>query len=200
MFISLPRGRLVFFVVKYGIGTTQGQSTMDNQVLDEAKLAEGKLEKGLSNPENTTVSASSIEAERTDPLASSRARGIKRKEEILGKYSLHPSDKVAYKLSITAEQVDAMREQQKLVAILENNEYFYPDWQFQEGTVDGVVPRLQELLTVLKQEHNESLGQIAFITQANYRLHGRTPLDCWINGEIDEVLWAVKCHGQQIAS
>jgi hypothetical protein len=165
---------------------------MDNQVLDEAKLTG----ESLSNLD----SASSAEAKKADPLALSRARGMKIKEEILSKYSFHSSDKVAHKLSVAVEDVDKMREQQRLVAVLEDGEYLYPDWQFQEGTEDGIVPRLQELLKVLEQEHNGSLGQIAFITQANYRLHGRTPLDCWLKGGVDEVLWAARCYGQQIAS
>jgi hypothetical protein len=190
----------VFFVISYGIGTTQGKSAMDNQVLDEAKLSKSKNEGDLPKSEDADVSASSAEVNKADPLASSRARGIERKKEVLGNYSLHPSDKVAHKLSVTVREVDKMREDQRLVAVLEGDEYFYPDWQFREDAEYGIVPRLQELLKVLKQEHNESLGQIAFITQANYRLHGRTPLDCWLNGEIDEVLWAAKCHGQQIAS
>jgi hypothetical protein len=129
----------------------------------------------------------------TDPLAAARLRGMKVKQELL--YSDGKplrSEEVAQLLGISRQAIDKRRSKGKLLAVsLGRRGYFYPLWQFKDGSILIGLDRV--LLALAKFD---PWTQLMFMKTGDLRLNNRTPLECLIAGNIDVVVSAAACYGE----
>ena len=128
-----------------------------------------------------------------DPLSIARLKGMRVKQQLL--YSdgkpLQVKE-VAQLLDISQQAVEQMQCKGKLLAVsLGKQGYFYPHWQFQDGSV---LTGLDRVLAALAKF--DSWTQLMFMKTGDLRLHSRTPLECLIAGEIDAVVVAAACYGE----
>lgn len=128
-----------------------------------------------------------------DPLAAARLKGMKVKQELL--YSDGKplrSQEVSHLLGISRQAVDKRRSKAQLFAVsLGKRGYYYPLWQF----VDGEVLRgLDRVLAALAEF--DAWTQLMFLKTGDLRLNNRTPLECLIVGDIDNVVTAASCYGR----
>lgn len=129
----------------------------------------------------------------TDPLAGSRLRGMKVKQNLL--YSDEQplrSEEVAQLLGISRQAVDKRRGKRQLLAVsLGKRGYFYPLWQFKDG---GVLVGLDVVLGALARF--DAWTQLMFMKTGDLRLDNLTPLECLVAGNIDAVVSAAACYGE----
>lgn len=132
-----------------------------------------------------------------DPLTPARLRGLRERENLLevegGTLSAH---EVAKHLSITRQAVNKRRQQGALVGLdAGRHGYLYPSWQFvRKGTVLNLEPVLEAL-----KGHDPWMQHI-FMVSGNTRLENRTPLDALRQGQLDDVLTAVRALGEHGAA
>jgi hypothetical protein len=128
-----------------------------------------------------------------DPLLIARLKGMRVKQQLL--YSDGKPlqvEEVAQLLHLSQQAVEQMQCKGKLLAVsLGKQGYFYPHWQFQDGSV---LTGLDRVLAALAKF--DSWTQLMFMKTGDLRLHSRTPLECLIAGEIDAVVFAAACYGE----
>lgn len=132
-----------------------------------------------------------------DPLASARLKGVKIKRELLYGDG-HPltSEGVAALLNLTRQAVDKRRRHGQLLGVsLGRRGYLYPVCQFRE---EKVLPGLERVLAQLKEW--DPWTQLMFLKTGDMRLGGETPISRLKAGDIEGVVWAAACYGQQIAA
>jgi hypothetical protein len=132
----------------------------------------------------------------SDPLAAARLKGVLIKRDLLyqdGKP--FSSEEVALLLNVTRQAIDKRRQKGQLLAVsLGRRGYLYPVWQFREGKV---LSGLDRVLAKLKEF--DPWTQLMFFQTGDLRLDNATPLENLKAGEIDRVVWAASCYGEQIA-
>jgi hypothetical protein len=128
-----------------------------------------------------------------DPLAVARLKGMKVKQKLL--YSDGQplqSEEVAQLLGISQQAVEQERSKGKLLAVsLGSLGYFYPWWQFKDGSVLTGIDRVLDALSKF-----DAWTQLMFMKTGDLRLNNRTPLECLIAGDIDAVVSAAACYGE----
>jgi hypothetical protein len=172
------------------------------QTVIDVSLAATHASNVTANPQSqgleqmiTALTAPELLAELApaDPLAVARLRGMKVKQELLhGDGSPLKSEEVAQLLGISRQAVDKRRSKGQLLAVsLGKRGYFYPLWQFQAGEV---LPGIDLVLATLAKF--DAWTQLMFMKTGDIRLNDRTPLDCLISGDVDEVVAAARCYGE----
>ncbi|MBW4619404.1 MAG: hypothetical protein KME17_08600 [Cyanosarcina radialis HA8281-LM2] len=133
----------------------------------------------------------------SDPLATARLKGVTVKRDLLYRDGQPlTSEEVASLLHLTRQAVDKRRRNDRLLAVsLGRRGYLYPVWQFHEGKV---LPGLERVLAELRSY--DPWTQLIFFQTGDMRLDGDIPLERLQSGEIDRVVWAASCYGQQIAA
>jgi hypothetical protein len=128
-----------------------------------------------------------------DPLASARLKGMKVKQELLyGDDRPLRSEEVAQLLGISRQAVDKRRQKGRLLAVsLGRRGYFYPLWQFQDGTV---LTGLDRILSALAKF--DGWTQLMFMKTGDLRLKNCTPLECLVAGDVDAVVDAALSYGK----
>ena len=132
-----------------------------------------------------------------DPLASARLKGHQVKYELLyGDATPLSSSDVADLLHVSRQAVDKRRKKHQLLGVsLGRRGYLYPAEQFLDGqTVSG----LDKVLAAL-QEYS-AWTQLMFLKTGDVRLQGKTPLDCLREGQVEDVVQAAECYGDQSAA
>jgi hypothetical protein len=132
-----------------------------------------------------------------DPLIPARIRGIRLKLELLSmEGGVISSEHVAKLLNLTRQGVDKRRASGKPIGIsMGRCGYAYPVWQFQDGQV---LPGLENVLKVMKE--HPPWTQVMFMLTGDLRLKGETPLAQLRQGNIDSVVQAARCYGEQGAA
>ncbi len=132
-----------------------------------------------------------------DPLIPARIRGIRLKQELLSmEGGVVSSEQVAKLLNLTRQGVDKRRASGKLIGIsMGRRGYAYPVWQFQDGQV---LPGLENVLKAMKE--HAPWTQVMFMLTGDLRLKGETPLAQLRQGDIDSVVQAARCYGEQGAA
>jgi hypothetical protein len=132
-----------------------------------------------------------------DPLAAARLKGVMIKSELLYEDGQPlTSEQVGSLLGITRQAVDKRRKKGQLLGItLGRRGYLYPVWQFAQGQVlPGLEPVLKEL------SEYDPWTQLMFFKTGDLRLDGDTPLQRLKAGDIEQVVLAASCYGEQLAS
>lgn len=132
-----------------------------------------------------------------DPLAAARLKGVQVKRELLyGDGQPLTSEEVAQLLQITRQAVDKRRSKGQILGVsLGRRGYLYPIWQFQQ---EEVLPGVEQVLVALKDY--DPWTQLMFFKTGDIRLEGATPLERLLAGDIDAVVWAAECYGEQGAA
>ncbi|WP_017326542.1 hypothetical protein [Synechococcus sp. PCC 7336] len=132
-----------------------------------------------------------------DPLAAARLKGHRVKLELLYRDGDPLSSaEVAQLLCISRQAVDKRRKKHQLLAVsLGRRGYFYPAEQFLDGST---LPGLEKVLAAL-QEYS-AWTQLMFLKTADVRLEGKTPLECLKAGQVEAVVQAAQCYGDQSAA
>lgn len=101
------------------------------------------------------------------------------------------AEQMAQLLDMTRQGVDKRRKRGTLIALnLGKRGYAYPTWQVGLDGLDAVLTELQDF---------DPWTQVAYMLTPNALLDGDTPLDLLRLGEIDRVVGAASCYGDQIA-
>jgi hypothetical protein len=132
-----------------------------------------------------------------DPLMPARIRGIRLKQELLNtEGGTISSEQVAKLLNLTRQGVDKRRASGKLIGIsMGRRGYAYPLWQFQDGQV---LSGLEVVLKAMKER--APWTQVMFMLTSDLHLDGETPLARLRQGDIDSVVQAARCYGEQGAA
>jgi hypothetical protein len=106
-------------------------------------------------------------------------------------------DEVATRLKKDVVSIEHLRIEKKLLSILVNQQYFYPDWQFEQ---DDILPGISRVLAELTHNEHPDVSKWIFMTTGDIRLNGKTPIECLRLGQIEPVVKAASCYGMQIAA
>jgi hypothetical protein len=130
---------------------------------------------------------------RHDPLAASRLRGIRARNDLLAREGgVIGAGDAARLLNLTRQAVDKRRKAGRLLGIACGRHGFaYPAWQF---TSDGVLPGLEAVLSDLA--HHDPWMQLAFFVSATSLLDGETPVSALRRGAVDAVRRAARLYGE----
>lgn len=124
-----------------------------------------------------------------DPLAPSRLRGLRARDELLAaEGGTLGVLEVADLLGITRQAVNKRRESGKLVGIeIGRRGYRYPAWQFSSG---GTLPGLERTLEALGDV--PAIGAARFFLSGSHRLGGKRPLDLLRKENVEPVVAAAR--------
>lgn len=137
-----------------------------------------------------------LEEAREFPLVRARLRGIRRKREILEAEGGCVGTAEAAEIlgGISKQAVDKRRERQTILALPRGGgEYAFPLWQFDEGTRDGLIPGLTQVLRSFSVENPWMRAE--FMLAPNVRLGGKRPLDALRDGEAEAAARAASTYG-----
>lgn len=131
------------------------------------------------------------------PLAAARLRGSEQKKQLTREGGgVVNSAEAAQLLGITRQGVDRRRTQNRLIGLTQGRRgYAYPLFQFVENTT---LRGLEEVLTVLGA--GDPWMQLIFFVSPNDRLNGNTPSRELRTGNLEGVLRAASCYGEQGAA
>ena len=132
-----------------------------------------------------------------DPLAAARLKGVMVKSQLLYEDGQPlTSEQVGSLLGITRQAVDKRRKKGQLLGItLGRRGYLYPVWQFDKGQV---LPGLEQVLKELNED--DPWTRLMFFKTGDIRLDGDTPLQRLGAGDVEQVVLAASCYGEQLAS
>ena len=130
-------------------------------------------------------------------LAAARLRGSEQKKQLTREGGgVVNSAEAAQLLGITRQGVDRRRTQNRLIGLTQGRRgYAYPLFQFVENTT---LRGLEEVLTVLGA--GDPWMQLIFFVSPNDRLNGNTPSRELRTGNLEGVLRAASCYGEQGAA
>jgi hypothetical protein len=95
------------------------------------------------------------------------------------------SPDVALLLNVSLQAVQDRALQKTLLAIEDENQLWFPSWQFDANGADGIVAGLPKVLQALAIGH---LAQARWLTTPTKVFENRSPLDLLRSGEADRVL------------
>jgi hypothetical protein len=127
-----------------------------------------------------------------DSFKISRLKGLKDKLHLLfeGGLPLKASD-VAKQLHCDIQEINKLRIKYQILGVsLDQKEYFYPPFQFQNSKV---LLGLEQVLKALKDY--SPWTQLMFLKTGDIRLEGKTPLEILQKGDIEKVVAAANCYG-----
>jgi hypothetical protein len=158
-------------------------------------LPDSSAGEGIASSSTTTEL--SVEFPPSSPLVAARLAGERVQQELLfGDGQPLPSPEVAQQLGISVPDVDVWRIKGAILGVPYGDRgYLYPAWQFQDGII---LPGLDRVLKALAEF--DPWMQLMFIKTGDIRLEDRTPKECIMLGDIDAVVHAAECYGEQIAS
>lgn len=170
------------------------EENLSKQSMDEAATASSDymvLVNALS------AAPVAIELATSDPLAAARLRGSEQKKQLIKEGGgVVNSAEAARLLGITRQGVDRRRTQNRLIGLTQGRRgYAYPLFQFVENsTLRG----LEEVLKVLGG--GDPWKQLIFFVNPNDRLNGNIPARELLKGNLEGVLRAASCYGEQGAA
>jgi hypothetical protein len=131
------------------------------------------------------------------PIARAKLRGIHRKSELLKAEggAIGTAEAAEILGGISKQAVDKRRDRGTILALpLGGGEYAFPLWQFDEGTKDGLVLGLAQVLKSFSVKN--PWMQAEFMLAPNTRLGNKRPLDTLRAGEVDAAVRAASTYGE----
>lgn len=200
--LSLPQGQKRAFVQLLQMASERPEMTTSLQVLAEA-YRHSEMRDPIRLYERLAQSFQRAgdqyeKVQQSDPLSEARSRGAAmRKQMLADRGGGIGAEQVGRLLGLTRQAVEARRQAGKLLAYpIEGPRYRYPRWQF--DAEDRVLTGLDRVLLALADLSPWSKGK--FMTTADLRLNGETPLDRLVAGDIEPVLQAAEAYGEQYAT
>lgn len=164
--------------------------------LDRASVREA-----LASPDSEEVLTEMIESivlgrSEESPMVRARLRGVHRRRELLeAEGGCVNAEEAAGLLDRERTALDKRRERGTILALPRSGEYFYPVWQFDENTRDGLLPGLKDVLASFGVQ--SPWMRTEFLLAGQEELGGARPIDALRSGDVQKVRELAASYGEQ---